>query len=181
LKFLNVGCGPRGRWPLPELFEGYDELRMDIDPAVEPDVVGSITAMDLPDGSVDGVYASHILEHVDHWLVHEALCEVYRVLRPGGVALIVTPDLEKIAAEILREPGRIEMVQPDAPFGLSPLDMIFGWSLAVFNGQEHQRHRTAFTQLTLAGHLEAAGFRAGSVSALNWQLFAQARKGENDG
>ena len=112
MRLLHVGCGPRGGpgAPIPALFDDYDELRMDIDPAVDPDLVGDITDIDLPDGSVDGVYASHVLEHVEQWNVHQALCEVLRVLRPGGVAVIVTPDLERVAREILEHPGMIEAV-----------------------------------------------------------------------
>lgn len=178
MRLLHVGCGPRNGpgAALPELFAGYEELRMDIDPATAPDVVGSMTAIDLPDGSVDGVYASHILEHVEQWEVQQALYEVWRVLRPGGVALIVVPDLERVAQEILEHPGLIETVTAGAPFGVAPLDMLFGWQPAVFRGQEAMRHRTAFTQLTLAGHLEAAGFD-GSVSAHAWQLFGRGVKG----
>lgn len=177
---LHVGCGPRGR-PVPDTFDGYDELRMDIDAAVDPDVVGTITAIDLPDGSVDGVFASHVLEHVEQWDVHQALCEVRRVLRPGGVALIVVPDLERIAQEIIDHPGLIEMKTLAAPFGVAPLDMLFGYQPDVFVGQEYMRHRTAFTQLTLAGHIKAAGFSGGAVNAYDWQLFAKAVKGESDG
>ena len=177
---LHVGCGPRGR-PIPEMFDGYTELRMDIDAAVEPDVVGSITAIDMPDCSVDGVYASHILEHVEQWQVHEALCEVLRVLRPGGVALIIVPDLERIAQEIIDHPGLIETVTLAAPYGAAPLDMLFGYQPAVLAGQEYMRHKTAFTQLSLAGHVQEAGFSDGSVSAHNWQLYAKAVKGDFDG
>lgn len=182
MRLLHVGCGPRNGpgAPLPEMFAGFDELRMDIDPAVEPDVVGSITEIDLPDASVDGVYAAHILEHVEQWDVHQALREVWRVLRPGGVAVIVTPDLERVAREILERPGMIEAVTPGTPFGVAPLDMIFGYQPAICHGQEFQRHRMAFTQLTMAGHLEAAGF-GGTVSTHAWQLFARAVKGAADG
>lgn len=183
MRLLHVGCGPRNGpgAPIPTLFDGYDELRMDIDPAVEPDVVGNITAIDLPDNSMDGVYASHILEHVEQWDVHRALREVLRVLRPGGVALIVTPDLERVAREILEHPGKIEMVTPGTPFGVAPLDMLFGYQPAILYGQEYQRHKTAFTQMTMAGHLEAAGFADGVVSTHAWQLFARAVKGDDDG
>lgn len=179
---LHVGCGPRNGpgAQVPEIFAGYEEWRMDIDPAVDPDVIGSITEIDLPDNAVDGVYASHILEHVEQWDVHQALCEVRRVLRPGGVALIVTPDLERVAQEILEHPGMIEAVTPNTPFGVAPLDMLFGYQPAIIHGQEYQRHKTAFTQLTMADHLEAAGF-GGTVSTHDWQLFAKAVKGELDG
>ena len=173
---LHVGCGPRGR-PIPEMFDGYTELRMDIDAAVEPDTVGSITAIDLPDNEVNAVYASHILEHVEQWDVHQALCEVLRVLTPGGKALIVVPDLVRVAREITEHPDLIEMVTPDTPFGVTPLDMLFGHQPAIYHGQEYMRHRTAFTKETLAAHLHAAGFAQGQVEAHDWQLFALAEKG----
>jgi SAM-dependent methyltransferase len=183
LVLLHVGCGPRNGpgAQVPEMFAGYEEWRMDIDPAVEPDVIGSITNIDLPDNAVDGVYASHILEHVEQWDVHQALCEVLRVLRPLGVALIVVPDLERVAQEILEHPGMIEARTPNTPFVVAPLDMIFGHQPAIYEGQEYMRHRTAFTQLTLTAHLEAAGFGGGKVEAYDWQLIAVAVKGVFDG
>jgi len=36
---LNVGCGPREQ-TIPALFDGYEEVRMDIDATVEPAVLG---------------------------------------------------------------------------------------------------------------------------------------------
>jgi SAM-dependent methyltransferase len=172
---LHIGCGPKGTW-LPEMFAGHEEWRMDVEAAVEPDMVGSITAIDLPDNEVNAVYASHILEHDEQWDVHQALCEVLRVLAPGGKALIVVPDLVRVAREITEHPDLIEMVTPDTPFVNTPLDMLFGWQPAIYRGQEFMRHRTAFTRQTLAAHLQAAGFAQGTVQAQDWQLFALAEK-----
>lgn len=50
--------------------------------------VMSIEQMDLPDGSVDVIVCSHVLEHVDD---RRALTEMWRVLAYGGVALIMVP------------------------------------------------------------------------------------------
>jgi SAM-dependent methyltransferase len=50
-----------------------------------------ITAMDLPDASYDLVMANHVLEHVDD---KAALAEMFRVLRPGGQAVITVPMIE---------------------------------------------------------------------------------------
>ncbi|NWF73958.1 MAG: methyltransferase domain-containing protein [Nitrospirae bacterium] len=44
--------------------------------------------------SVDVVYHSHMLEHLDQDVASEFLREVKRVLRPGGICRIVVPDLE---------------------------------------------------------------------------------------
>jgi len=46
-------------------------------------------------GSVDVVYHSHLLEHLDRDVAHAFLFEVMRVLKPGGLQRIVVPDLEK--------------------------------------------------------------------------------------
>jgi hypothetical protein len=48
-----------------------------------------ITRMSFADESVDILIANHVLEHVDD--DRKALCEIVRVLRPGGHAILQTP------------------------------------------------------------------------------------------
>ena len=55
------------------------------------DLVLDIEKIALPDASYDCVVCSHVLEHVDD---KKALREIYRVLKPGGVALIMLPVIE---------------------------------------------------------------------------------------
>ena len=55
------------------------------------DLVRNIEAIAEPDASFDCVVCSHVLEHVDD---RKALIEVYRVLKPGGLALIMLPVIE---------------------------------------------------------------------------------------
>lgn len=50
-----------------------------------------IENIDAPDASYDCVVASHVLEHVDD---AKALREIRRVLKPGGIALIMLPIVE---------------------------------------------------------------------------------------
>jgi SAM-dependent methyltransferase len=45
--------------------------------------------------TVDVVYHSHFLEHIDRGMARNFLLEVKRVLKPGGIHRIVVPDLEK--------------------------------------------------------------------------------------
>ncbi|HZG69449.1 MAG TPA: methyltransferase domain-containing protein [Herpetosiphonaceae bacterium] len=73
------------RGPLAAKVSEY--LTADINP-VGVDQVLNIEAIDLPDQSVDAIYCSHVLEHVDH---HAALNEFRRVLAPGGRALCLFP------------------------------------------------------------------------------------------
>lgn len=51
----------------------------------------NIEAISLPDESFDRVVCSHVLEHVDD---EKALAELYRVLRPGGQAIVMIPIVE---------------------------------------------------------------------------------------
>ena len=46
----------------------------------------------IADGSLDGVASLHVFEHIPD--PAPAFAEVHRMLRPGGVALIVVPDTE---------------------------------------------------------------------------------------
>ena len=55
------------------------------------ELVLDITALDLPDGSVDMIMANHVLEHVDD---RAAFAEICRVLKPGGQAVITVPMIE---------------------------------------------------------------------------------------
>ena len=43
--------------------------------------------------SVDAVYHSHLLEHIDRANVKDFLKEIFRVLKPNGIQRIVVPDL----------------------------------------------------------------------------------------
>lgn len=51
-------------------------------------------ADDLPyaDGTVDTIYCSHVIEHVETPHVERFVAEALRVLKPGGVLRIVCPD-----------------------------------------------------------------------------------------
>ena len=53
------------------------------------------------DNTVEAVYHSHILEHIDRGAVPGFFAEIRRVLRPGGVHRVVVPDLERYAREYL--------------------------------------------------------------------------------
>lgn len=59
-------------------------------------------------GSVDVVYHSHLLEHLDRDVARQFLLEVKRVLAPGGIHRIVVPDLEHACREYISHIERCE-------------------------------------------------------------------------
>lgn len=150
MRVLHAGSGG-DRLPPEYGFAVCDEVRLDIDPAMKPDVVASIT--DMGDvGEFDAVYCSHALEHLYAHDVPLALAEFYRVLRPGGYVLLFVPDLEDVRPT--------EDVLYNAACGpVTGLDLIYGHHKLTADNP-HMAHRCGFTAPLLAKALEAAGFAA---------------------
>jgi SAM-dependent methyltransferase len=172
---LHVGCGPYRPDSLPETFrtDEWQEVRLDIDPAVRPDIIGSITDMSaVPSESVDAVYSSHNVEHVYDHQVLLVLAEFHRVLKPGGFAMILVPDIQ-IAAEAVAE-GNLE----DSPLYISPagpiaaIDMFYGFRKAIASGNYYMAHNTAFTAKSLSDKIQQAGFRDLEVRRENFDIVA---------
>lgn len=86
--------------------------------AISPNVILHDMRKGLPyaDSSVDAVYHSHMLEHIDRPYVPPFQKEVWRVLKPGGIQRICIPDLELATRRYLdsvescqRDPARIAL------------------------------------------------------------------------
>ena len=67
-----------------------------VQPGPGVDFVGDCSDMSqIADGSVDEIYASHVLEHLGYAeRLPRALAEMHRVLKKGGSAKISVPDLD---------------------------------------------------------------------------------------
>lgn len=176
-QLLHVGCGARANPRLPACFRApsWREIRLDIDPAVQPDIVASICDLHMvDDASIDAVFSSHNLEHLETFDVPRALAEFHRVLRPDGYALITLPDLRAIALHIAADRLDTPLYQ-SAAGAISPLDVLFGHQAALAAGRRHMAHRTGFTATTLGRSLLAAGFHEVRVhEGRRWDLWALA-------
>ncbi len=159
---LHVGCG---RQPLPDWLGAYEEVRLDINPDVEPDVIASMVDMGEI-GPFDAVYTTHTLEHLYPDEVAQALGEILRVLKPGGFAMIVVPDLEGVKAT--------DDVVYDSPAGpITGLDMIYGMGRMVASSR-YMAHHCGFVRDTLKQVIDSAGFSRSAVTRSNFNLFAAA-------
>jgi SAM-dependent methyltransferase len=176
---LHVGCGPPDHQSLHESFRGPDwhEVRLDVDPGVKPDIVASMTDMSpVASASVDAIWSHHNIEHVFAYEVPRVLEEFLRVLRPGGEALISTPDLQGVAAAIAS--GRLEEVLYRSEAGeISALDVVYGLGSDIAEGREYMAHRTGFTLRTLGRKLHQAGFVKVQVARTDdYALWARGRR-----
>lgn len=161
-RLLHVGCGFASAHRLHAAFrndEEWQEIRLDIDEKVKPDIVCSTVDMSgsVPSGSVDAVWSSHTVEHLYDHEVAAAFGEFLRVLNPDGFLLLRCPDLEAAAESMLRH--GIEHAAYESPAGpITPLDMLFGFRPAVAAGNQFMAHRTGFTDERMGRMLLEAGF-----------------------
>ena len=159
-KFLHVGCGPGRKGPKTPGFDGPDwtEIRLDIDPKVSPDLIGTITDMSAVEtGSMDAVFSSHNIEHVYPHEAPLALGEFKRVLNPNGFVSITCPDLMAVA-KFIAERGLDETAYVSGMGPITPVDMLFGHRDSLRQGNLFMAHRMGFSAQTLMTALKEAGF-----------------------
>ena len=62
---------------------------METQPSLKPDIVGSVFSIPIRSESLDGVLCNEVLEHVNE--PSDALKDIHRVLKPGGLLYITVP------------------------------------------------------------------------------------------
>jgi SAM-dependent methyltransferase len=145
LTLVNVGCGPRDGRKLPDHFSNWRELRVDVDPAAQPDIVADLTDLSaIADASADAVWAAHCVEHLYEHQVRIALAEFRRVLRDDGFVCVIVPDLQTVAKFVAAD--RLHETLYESPAGpVSPHDIVFGFGAAIASGRTSMAHRCGFT------------------------------------
>ena len=141
---LHLGCGAK-------YIPGY--VHVDAAPHEHVDHVGAVEQLGFAsDGSVDLIYACHVLEHFGRHEYRGVLQEWRRVLKPGGVLRVAVPDLAACAQ--LYCDGVVEIA---AITGL------------IVGGQRDQYdyHKMIFDEPSLTTALLEAGFR--EVRPWDWR------------
>jgi len=116
LKYLQYGCGLSN----PIGWENYDSsptLRIQRTPIIGKIMKSSLNVVfpknikygDIVNGlnvsknTYDGIYCSHVLEHLSYFDLKKALHNTYEYLKPGGIFRMVLPDLEILCREYVNE------------------------------------------------------------------------------
>jgi len=179
---LHVGPGHRNNGArLPAAFQGseWQESRLDIDPANEPDIVGSMLDMAaVVSESVDAIYSAHNIEHVYAHEVLQVLNEFLRVLKPDGFLVVTCPDLQGVC-QLVAEDKLGDAAYTSQAGPITPLDILYGHRAALAAGHHYMAHKTGFTLKMLTQALHSSGFAAsaGKRRARGLDLWVVATKG----
>jgi predicted O-linked N-acetylglucosamine transferase (SPINDLY family) len=179
--FLHVGCGHKRKDKTTRGFntDAWRELRLDIDPKAQPDIVASMLDMRaVADGAVDALFSSHNLEHLYAHEVPVALREFLRVLKPDGFAVITCPDVQAVCALVAH--GKLLEPCYTSPAGpIAPIDILWGHRASLAAGNLFMAHKVGFTQQSLTQLLIEAGFATVAMrrrGAPHFDLWAVASK-----
>lgn len=164
-KLLHVGCGANSiQQTTPGFNDGsWQEVRFDINPKNNPDIVGTLTDLTaLQNQSIDAIFSSHNIEHLYYHEVLIALAEFKRVLNSNGFYVFTCPDLQSVSAPIaddkLLEPAYQSIAGP-----ITALDIVYGHSMSIMQGNYFMAHRCGFTKKTLNQVLWQSGFQSTHV------------------
>ena len=169
--FLNVGCGTADRSRMLPTFQKpcWKEVRIDLDPRVNPDVVASFSDLHMvKSGMIDAIWSSHNLEHMPMFEAKRALGEAHRVLKPDGFMFLTLPDIEAVSKLIAR--GKLMDVAYESSVGpITALDMVFGHQSLQEQGNHYMAHRSGFSSRSLAKLIHTVGFA--HVKVVHGKLF----------
>lgn len=141
-----------------EVVHPYHERWVDatwtrIDKFVVGEGIVNMDARDLecPDGSVESIYASHLLEHFGHQEVPAILAHWFTKLQPGGWLHINVPDINWAAREILS-------TEPPISASFTTKEWIINGILYGSQAHEGEFHKSGYTKDILREKLLSAGY-----------------------
>lgn len=169
---LNLGAGATPLEAQTNYFNGWQEVRVDIE-EMKPDIVSDIRDLkDIPDGFADAIWACHVVEHI-HWHDQERMFKnMLRVLKTGGIAVIRVPDLGSIAHLI--KDGLNKPLYQIGDNVFTPMDIIYGYRNYFTDDQNYNYamcHKVGFTEQSLGEMLANFGIPA-FTQCRNYEIMA---------
>jgi hypothetical protein len=177
-RVLNVGGGSKGI-SIPQVYDGWEHVLLDIDPRGNPDIVcDALQLSRLPPSEFDAVYCSHNLEHYHRHEVGDVLAGIRHVLKADGFADIRVPDLGELMRTVVRDGLDIDDVLYQAEAGpITVCDVLFGYGVQIErSGNSFFAHKTGFTRKSLTQMLGRCGFSCVFARSGNLEVVALAFK-----
>lgn len=139
---LEIGANAKPQAQFIEAWAGAKVITLDVDEKQKPDILAD--AADMPPElyeKLDGLLASHVLEHFSYWKTDAVLANWVKCLKEGGELHVLVPSLEWAAREVLSE---------------TPSPAVYA---QLYAGQVNQWdvHLTGFTMRKLRQLFEKAG------------------------
>lgn len=139
---VEIGANQKPQAQYIESFKDAKILTLDVDEKQNPDIVADAAEMPVElYGKLDGLLASHVLEHFSYWKTEAILKGWIDCLKPGGEIHVLVPSLEWAAREVLSD---------------NPSPAVYA---QLFAGQVNfwDVHLTGFTMRKLRSLFEKAG------------------------
>ena len=147
---LQIGCGRNSK-------EGWLNTGISLRESWEGVYVDAGKPFLLSDNSFDYVYSEHLFEHLTYPQALNMLAESYRVLKPGGIFRIATPDL-KFLIGLYQDPEKPihkEYIEYSAKKGGLPATPVY----VINRFHTTWGHQIIYDKDTLTKLLMDAGFR----------------------
>jgi len=135
--YLNLGCSNK---------KLDDYINIDCRKECNPDLVCDIKELPYEPNSIDGVYATDVLEHIPRSLVLSTLESWYKILKVDGFLILRIPNVRRISEKYIE--GKIDCNE---------------FSRLIYGGQEENDfanfHKSGFDRETITELLISIGFK----------------------
>lgn len=181
---LDLGSGPfsppdADRW-----------VQVDIAPEDKPDIAADARALPFGESSLDGILASHVLEHLSGVDGAVMLAECLRVLKPEATLTVRVPDMRAVYTCYVqgfqppKDNGLLRVTnEMGEPVGYDLRDLYWVNHLFVHSSCQRSPHLWGYDKQTLTRALIQAGFEYIKTGVRRdwWEVVLEARTSPGQG